>query len=112
MDIHGIVLTVKTKVVGMMETAWPALTSAWKWLWNNITAFGMHLMTRTVTFIKHVVIQSSIELYHAVSRTLSAWLIKLGIIIVNPIHMALGILHQKTVALHQQLVSKLQKVEE
>ena len=112
MDIHGIVLTIKMKVVGMMGRVWSALTSAWKWLWNNITAFGMHLMTRTVTFIKRVVIQWSTGLYRAVSRTLLAWLIKLGIIIVNPIHTVLGILHQKTVALHQQLVSKLQKVEE
>jgi hypothetical protein len=112
MDIHGIVITIKTKVGGMMGRVWSAMTSVWKWLWNNITAFGTHLMTRTVTFIKHVVIQSSIELYHAASRTLLAWLIKLGIIIVNPIHTVLGILHQKTVALHQQLVSKLQKVEE
>ena len=46
MDIHGIVLTIKMKVVGMMGRVWSALTSAWKWLWNNITAFGMHLMTR------------------------------------------------------------------
>ena len=112
MDIHGIVLTIKTKVVGMMGRVWSALTSAWKWLWNNITAFGMHLMTRTVTFIKRAVTQLSIGLYRAVSRTLLAWSIKAAIIIVSRTHSVLGILHQKTVVLHQRLASKLQKVEE
>ena len=112
MDIHGIVLTIKTKVVGMMERVWSAMTLAWKWLWNNITAFGMHLMTHTVAPIKHAVTQWSIGLYRAVSRTPLVWLIKLAIIIVNPIHSVLGILHQKTVVLHQRLVLKLQKLEE
>ena len=111
MDMHGIVLMIKTKVGGMMERVWSALTSAWKWLWNNITAFGTRLMTRTLEFINHAVIPWSIERLNALILTLLVWLIKAAIIIVNPIHSVLGILHQKTVALHQRLVSKLQKVE-
>ena len=72
-------------------------------------------MTRTVQAIKHnprVVIQWSIKQLHVLSLTLLAWSIKAVIIIVNLIHMGLGLLHPKIVALHQQLVLRRQKVEE
>ena len=112
MDIRGIVHTIIMKAVGMMERVWYAWISVWTWLWNSITAFGIALKTHTVASIKHAVIQWSIGLYRAVTRTPLVWLIKLAIIIVNPIHSVLGILHQKTVVLHQRLVLKLQKLEE
>ena len=112
MDIHGIVRTVKQKMVGILTDLWSALTLKLAWLWKTIIASGTTLATLIVQHIKqllHVVIQWSIEHLHVLSLTLLVWLTKLGIIIVKPIHTVLGSLLQKIVAQHQRLVLILQR---
>lgn len=113
MDIHGIVRTVKQKMVGILMGLWFALTLKLVWLWKTIIASGTRLVTHIVQRLQqflHVATQWSIERLHVLSLILLVWLTKLGIIIVKPIHSVLGSLLQKIVAQHQRLVLILQKV--
>ena len=111
----GRVMQILTRMVQSLKARCIAMVSNWTFSWSLISVWTAVTtkVTHTVQAIKHnprVLIQWSIRLLLVVSLTLLAWLIKAVIIIVKLIHMGLGLLHPKIVALHQQLVLKRQKV--